>query len=153
MPWKRIFPDVRVHGIVSDVTISLHTGCGCTGSMTFVSSRDDKGIYVVFRSEIPHLFLFGYHLHDTVMRRLDASNQANERAPLSEPEKICLLWAAEGKTTWEIGKILSVKERGGLIYLNNAAKKLGAINRQNAIAIVLREIRASITTLPDKFKF
>jgi DNA-binding CsgD family transcriptional regulator len=53
---------------------------------------------------------------------------------LTDREKECLYWAAEGKTSWETAKILQISKRTVVFHLQNASRKLNAANRQNAIA-------------------
>ena len=53
---------------------------------------------------------------------------------LTRRERECLLWAAEGKTSWEIGQLLNISERTSIFHLQNATHKLGASGRQAAIA-------------------
>jgi DNA-binding CsgD family transcriptional regulator len=56
---------------------------------------------------------------------------------LTEREKECLLWAAEGKTGWEIANIIRISERTVTFHLQNAVQKLGVVNRQQAISRAL----------------
>lgn len=53
---------------------------------------------------------------------------------LTDREKECLFWVCEGKTAWEISKILGVTERTVTFHLTSAMKKMGAVNRQHAAA-------------------
>jgi DNA-binding CsgD family transcriptional regulator len=59
--------------------------------------------------------------------------------PLSERERECLYWVAEGKTTEEVGTILGVSGSTANNYLANAMQKLGARNRALAIATAIRQ--------------
>ena len=53
---------------------------------------------------------------------------------LTARELECLHWAAEGKTSWEIGRVLGVSERTVVFHLQNAAHKFGVNGRQPAVA-------------------
>ena len=57
---------------------------------------------------------------------------------LTRRERDCLLWVAEGKTTWEIGQILRISENTVLYHIKNAQEKLGAVIRIHAVAKALR---------------
>ncbi|MGJ4907508.1 response regulator transcription factor [Bradyrhizobium oligotrophicum] len=48
---------------------------------------------------------------------------------LSDREKACLSWAASGKSSWEVGRILSISESTVVFHIKNAMRKLGAANR------------------------
>lgn len=59
--------------------------------------------------------------------------------PASEPhltvrERDVLTWVAEGKSDWEIAVILGVSEPTVRFHLDNARRKLGAVNRVQAAA-------------------
>jgi LuxR family transcriptional regulator, quorum-sensing system regulator BjaR1 len=55
---------------------------------------------------------------------------------LTEREREVLAWAAEGKTAWEIGCILSLSQRTVEWHMRQVCKKVGASNRLQAIAII-----------------
>jgi DNA-binding CsgD family transcriptional regulator len=57
---------------------------------------------------------------------------------LSDRERECLSWVAEGKTTEEVGVILGVSGSTANSYLTSAMQKLGARNRALAIATAIR---------------
>lgn len=69
--------------------------------------------------------------------------------PLTAREAQALLWAAEGKTAWEVGRILGVSEATAAAHLTRAAEKLAAVNRAHLIARafvrgVLRAVHAAV---------
>lgn len=82
-------------------------------------------------------------LHESV-RRLVLNHEGAPRvsAPLSEREKDCLMWAADGKTTADIGRALNITERTVLFHIESAGRKLGVSGRHNIIsrAVALGEI-------------
>jgi LuxR family transcriptional regulator, quorum-sensing system regulator BjaR1 len=50
----------------------------------------------------------------------------------------CLLLAADGKTKWEIGRILGISENTSKKHLRQVYCKLAAINQSQAIATAFR---------------
>jgi len=44
----------------------------------------------------------------------------------------------EGKTAWEVGRILGISEQTAARHLNNATQKLGCSNKMQAIVKALR---------------
>jgi DNA-binding CsgD family transcriptional regulator len=56
------------------------------------------------------------------------------RSPLSPRESECLRWVADGKTDFEVGKILSISPRTVRFHINNAKSKLGVTTRIQAVA-------------------
>jgi len=53
---------------------------------------------------------------------------------LSERELDALRYVAGGKTDWEIGVILGIAESTARFHIDNARRKLGAVNRAQTIA-------------------
>jgi LuxR family quorum sensing-dependent transcriptional regulator len=53
---------------------------------------------------------------------------------LSERERDSLAYVAEGKTDWEVSVILGVSESTARFHVDNARRKLGAVNRAHAVA-------------------
>ncbi len=58
--------------------------------------------------------------------------------PLSPRELECLIWSADGKTSWEISEILNVSERTVNAHLGRAIRKLGVVSRTQAAAEAIR---------------
>jgi LuxR family quorum-sensing system transcriptional regulator CciR len=57
---------------------------------------------------------------------------------LSDREKACLSWAVSGKSSWEIGKILSISEHTVVFHIKNAMRKLNANSRAVAAFRAIR---------------
>ena len=65
---------------------------------------------------------------------LQSESAANVAPALTDRERDCLAWAAEGKTEWEIGQILSIAESTVDSHLSRVRAKLGANTRTQAVA-------------------
>ncbi len=59
---------------------------------------------------------------------------APDRPALSQRERDAISYVAEGKTDWEIGTIMGVSEATARFHVDNARRKLGAVNRAQAVA-------------------
>lgn len=57
---------------------------------------------------------------------------------LTPRESDCLRWCSQGKTNWEISRILGLSERTVEHYLSRANRKLGTVNRVQAVARALK---------------
>ena len=53
---------------------------------------------------------------------------------LTDRERDALAWVANGKSDWEISRILGVSEATARFHVDNARRKLGAANRAHAVA-------------------
>jgi LuxR family transcriptional regulator, quorum-sensing system regulator CviR len=58
---------------------------------------------------------------------------------LSKREIEVLSWLKEGKTSWEIARILQITERTVNFHVRNIMKKLDANNRTHAVAIAVAD--------------
>ena len=57
---------------------------------------------------------------------------------LTTREQDCLHWAAQGKTSWEIGCILGISERTANFHIANICRKLNVRTRQAAITSAMQ---------------
>lgn len=64
----------------------------------------------------------------------DAPEPAEEEIRLTARERDSLAFVAQGKTDWEIGTIFGVSQATARFHIDNARKKLGAVNRAQAVA-------------------
>ncbi len=74
-------------------------------------------------------------LSHTFMRQLDRIQTSGDRRVLTVRETECLTWAARGKTSEEIARVLQRSAETVEFHLANAMLKLGARNRTHAVAI------------------
>lgn len=125
----------RDFGLKSGATVHIHgVTCGDISALSFTSSEDvSKGLSRVLRA-LPFFQTLVPYIHEAISRieRLDDAGPFIRE--LSNREKECLLWTAEGKTSWETANILGVSERTVVFHLQNAAKKLKSTNRIQAVA-------------------
>jgi len=86
------------------------------------------------------------HAHQLAVARRNGDWELVEPVPaaarhysLTPREREVLWWAAEGKSALEIGEILHITKRTVDEHTHNVARKLGAANRTQAVAIAIRE--------------
>lgn len=79
------------------------------------------------------------HLCAATIRVLRARVRDNEPASgvLTGREKEILGWIKDGKSRWEISKILNISDNTVKFHLCNAMHKLGAGNKTQAVAMAL----------------
>jgi len=61
------------------------------------------------------------------------------KSALTARERDVLAWAAHGKSAWEIGEILGIAKRTVDEHTQTAMRKLGAVNKTQAVAIAMRD--------------
>jgi LuxR family quorum sensing-dependent transcriptional regulator len=87
-------------------------------------------------NEAANLALVSQLVHHKLRRVSAQPNKLD--SPLTERERECLVWTSSGKTSVEIARILGLSEHTVNHYLNNAARKLDAVNRTQAVALAIR---------------
>jgi DNA-binding CsgD family transcriptional regulator len=87
---------------------------------------------------VADLQLFAVHALDAAMRVLVPGDAASDAPSLTPRELESLRWTMDGKTAWEVGSILGITERTAVLHLNNAMRKLGCVNKHQAVLKALR---------------
>lgn len=77
------------------------------------------------------------HLHHA-MCRLNRAGVSRRPPALTGRETEVLKWTAEGKTNWEISKILNISEATVKFHLANIFRKLDAVGKGHAVAKALQ---------------
>jgi DNA-binding CsgD family transcriptional regulator len=72
--------------------------------------------------------------HEGYLRLGELMDANTSNSPLSPREAECLRWVADGKTDFEVGKILSISPRTVRFHIRNAKTKLGVATRIQAVA-------------------
>ena len=151
LPWDRIDPQRGVarvtpkqvkhfmgeaweHGLRSGASFPVHGSQGEAAIFSLVSNNANKEIREhVLRNLAFGQLLSGY-VHEAVQRSVVDRQNSLSKVQLTERERECLTWAAEGKTAWETSQILNISERTVIFHLQNAAEKLQVNNRPHAVA-------------------
>ncbi|MCA8967776.1 MAG: helix-turn-helix transcriptional regulator, partial [Planctomycetes bacterium] len=109
-------------------------------SLACSTDRPESGDLVDEALPVGHLL--STYIHEAV-RRVFVDNDTSiaiGQVQLTDREKECLTWAAEGKTTWETSQILGISERTVIFHLKNVAQKLNVSNRSQAVARAVSQL-------------
>ena len=132
---KQFFRDADQFGIRSGLSISVPVGF--KDRMVFTLASGDRVVSSDGNPDTVTAAVAVAFIHS----RLAAATQdaaLSSEIHLSPREAECLRWCAEGKTSEEIGIILSLSTHTVNHYLISATKKLNAVNRMHAITIAIR---------------
>jgi LuxR family transcriptional regulator, activator of conjugal transfer of Ti plasmids len=124
LPEQRLLDEARYFGIRFGFTVPIHDGHGPIAALTFASDQRNAAFEdcIEAHPRVLQLMAMYYHAH---ARRKCTSGPKVKRLPLSPREFECLEWASQGKSAWEIGRILGISRNTAAYYLNNAKEKLG----------------------------
>lgn len=130
--------DAARFGIRSGVVISLHDGVSGHVALTFDSAVrvPSEARRETVLASLGDLTLIAMALHEGVLswRVAKATVRRNGAPKLTPRECDCLKFAARGMTSADIGTKLSVTERTVNFHFGQLRRKLGALNRPEAIA-------------------
>jgi LuxR family quorum-sensing system transcriptional regulator CciR len=126
---RLIFDEAREFGLKAGVSVPIHGPCGKVAVVSFASKFDDADP----QAKLRHLTALAFQFH--VAFADPAAPAACDGAParLSARERDCLAWIAEGKTSWDIGVILTISENTVNFHLKNAMRKLETGSRTAAV--------------------
>jgi len=88
------------------------------------------------QTELNELTIAILHLLDAYHRT--QHSKLPEHTPLSAREREVVRWTAQGKTSIEIGQILSLSDHTVNAYMTSAIKKLDCVNRTQLVAKAIR---------------
>ena len=120
----------KANGLVDGLSVPVKAPSG-ENSIFSLSSSKEENIERRLLEVLPFAQYFGYSIFETYLK-LNIGQSPLEK--LTPREKESLFWACEGKTAWEMSQIMSLTERTAIYHLSSATKKLGAANRQHAVA-------------------
>jgi LuxR family transcriptional activator of bioluminescence operon len=121
----------RRFGLRRGLTVPLNPPSGQTGLLSLASTDGDGGDQHL-GNLLSTAGIFSQYLFDAYIRIDKIENPKVNQ--LTKRELECVFWACEGKTAWEMAHIVGVSERTVNFHLTSVIKKLGASNRQHAVA-------------------
>lgn len=132
---RKFMGESRDFGLKSGMSFPVHPPHGGIAILSLASScQDHTQTKSLLKRTIPLIHQAAFHVHQAVQRVTGVSAMRHLEDPLTEREKDCLQWTADGKTSWETAKILGISERTVKYHLQNACVKFNAVNRTQAIA-------------------
>ncbi|WP_317208183.1 LuxR C-terminal-related transcriptional regulator [Rhizobium halophilum] len=123
---------MRRFNVTTTVAMPLHSLEGERFLLRFDGNRSP-----VSRCELNELAMVSLHAFD-VFEKLRRAERSSLPSPLSTRELEVLRWTAQGKTSVEIGRILSLSDHTINTHMTNAIKKLDCVNRPQLVAKALR---------------
>lgn len=128
----RLWSDANDYGIKFGVAHSSWTARGAFGLLSMSRHAD-----ALTNTELTHLQFSANWLSQLCHMRMGQFLQ-NKLAPesgarLTAREREVLRWTGEGKTSYEVGKILNISERTVNFHVNNVLAKLAATNKVQAV--------------------
>lgn len=126
------------HGLHTGIALALHLP---KGFHFFIGVDRDK-VLPVDLTEVTRmaadLHLFATYAQEAALRLLLPALPHGNVPALTPRELETLRWTMEGKTAWELGRILGISEQTAVRHVNNAMHKLNCVNKHHAVVTALR---------------
>lgn len=115
------------------VTVPIHMPRGDYATVTGVRFGRPDNFEPEARRYIADFALLASVFHETAYSLFDAPARSVSKMRLTERERECLRYSAEGLSAKEISRVIQRSVPTVVMHLNAAAKKLGARNRTQAV--------------------
>lgn len=126
--------EAKEFGLANGASFPVHGRRGEFSALNLATSRDSPDTKQDIVAAMGKAQLLACYVHEAVQRIvLSKGPLPLKKITLTKREKECLLWAADGKTSWEISQIINVSEHTVTFHIRNVIQKMGVINRQQAI--------------------
>lgn len=129
----QLFDEAAEFGIRCGFTVPIHDRHGQVAAVTFAADLRHPAFGRAIEAYGRVLQLMAMYFHAHACRKL-APHRAIDGVVLSPREFECLEWAAQGKSAWDIGRILGISRRTAAFHLENAKAKLGVRSICQAVA-------------------
>lgn len=137
---QRWFMDeAMTFGISSGVTVPIRGGFGKMAAFTLASDERIEKTAPVFADICDVVQLAGLYFHTHATTKLGRILPTNAgQIVLSQRERQCLTWAAQGKTVADTAVLIEIAPRTVAFHLENARRKLNAVSIAQCVAEALR---------------
>lgn len=130
---REILSQARRFGIGDGFTVPAHVPGEYNGSCSFaVGPTDDFPDQQVLVAQ-----LVGGLAFESARRMSEPRRVAPLIQPMTDRQRDCVLWAARGKTDWEISRILGVSHETVIQHLKHARERYGVTKRAHLAVMAL----------------
>ena len=133
---RDVLAQARAQGIANGFCVPIHVPGEANGICSFVVGKDAD----LPADNLPMAQLVGCFAYEAA-RQLAVSGEAFIRSEAPEPlttrQLECIVFVARGKTDWEIGQILGLKEDTVKEHLNEARRRCGVSRRTELVVRTL----------------
>jgi DNA-binding CsgD family transcriptional regulator len=134
---RHVFHEAKVFGIEEGYLVPVCGPDGDIGAFTVVGHQR-QDIEAVVAEAAPRVQLFAAQYHDAVMNSVVRA-PARPKNALSDRERECLKWTADGLTSEAVAERLALSASAVNFHLSKATRKLGASNKLHATILAVRQ--------------
>lgn len=129
---RTMMDEASEFGLTQGFTIPIHGTDGELAAFSIAVPDQDYKTNKHISAFSHEVHLMALYFHGALGEKI-LSEGKPPKISLSKREAECLLWAAQGKTAWEISEILKISEHTVREYIKNSCNKLGVYSKSHAI--------------------
>ena len=126
----RILELARREGIGEGFTIPAHVPGEAHGSCSFATLADAR----LLEDQLPLAQLVGSFAFEAARRMWRARLDTDPPARLTDRQRECVVWAARGRSDWEIAHILGISHETVIRHLKQARERYG-VGKRTLLAV------------------
>ncbi|WP_315833507.1 LuxR family transcriptional regulator [Bradyrhizobium prioriisuperbiae] len=136
----RFFDEAMVFGVRSGITVPIKGAFGSTIAFTLAHDESISLAGTPARELLEIVQSAGVHFHAHATARLSAGHGAKRptKDVLTQRERQCLVWIAEGKTVPETARLVGIAPSTVSFHLENARRKLEAVSIAHCVGEAMR---------------
>lgn len=136
---RRFFDEAMTFGIRSGITIPIRGGFGRMAAFTLATDEPSARVEQVLAESKNVVQLAGLYFHTHAIVRLSGRQVTKPMSNvLTQRERQCLAWAAQGKTAADTALLLEITPRTVVFHLDNVKRKLQSASIAQCVAEALR---------------
>jgi LuxR family transcriptional activator of conjugal transfer of Ti plasmids len=135
---QRFFDEAVTFGIRSGITVPIRGGYGRTAAFTLATDEPPTRTEQLLSEAKDVVQLAGLYFHTHATTRLRDRSDTQAPDVLTQRERQCLAWAAQGKTVTDTAMLAEIAPRTVVFHLENARRKLNAASIAQCVAEALR---------------
>ncbi|MCC8977276.1 helix-turn-helix transcriptional regulator [Bradyrhizobium acaciae] len=137
-PERHFFDEARTFGIKAGLTVPIRGGFGRTVAFTLAMDERSPSIEHPEQNLLEVIQLIAFYFHAHLSARTRGHPECSNPDILTQRERQCLSWSAQGKTMSDIAVLVGISPRTVSFHLENARAKLGASSIAQCVAEALR---------------
>jgi DNA-binding CsgD family transcriptional regulator len=130
---RQVVADAEDAGLRGGIIVPIHGPGGEFAVLSLSHSETDKQGRANAVTDEAYIHMFALRFH-SIVRTLREPGTGVPPADLTHREIDVLFWTAEGKSTWDISRILNISEATVNFHINSAKRKLGVYSKPHAVA-------------------
>lgn len=128
---KQFMNEAAEMGLRQGSAIPIHAAGGEFGIVSVTVDAPTRQFGTLMRNHQHQLQLLSLYYHAHVAEHFIC--EESPAVSVTSRERECLLWSAQGKSSWEISETLRISEATVHFHMQNAMRKLNVYSRPHAI--------------------